>query len=48
MSQTPSDRAEEPLVMTPEENTRRSMRAMRKAYAGAVLEILRFGLPVIH
>ncbi|MCC6414430.1 MAG: hypothetical protein IT582_00760 [Opitutaceae bacterium] len=48
MPQTPSDRVEDPQVMTPAENTRRSMRAMRKAYADAVLENLRFGLPVIQ
>jgi len=48
MPQLPPDRVEEPLVMTPEENTRRSMRAMRKAFADAVLENLRFGLPVIQ
>ncbi|MCB1104888.1 MAG: hypothetical protein KDK74_09170, partial [Cephaloticoccus sp.] len=48
VEQSPSDRAEEPLAMTPGEETRRSMRAMRKAYADAVLENLRFGLPVIQ
>ncbi len=39
---------EEPFAFTPEEETRRSMRAMRKAYADAVLENLRFGLPIIQ
>lgn len=34
--------------MTPDEVGRASMRAMRKAYADAVLENLRFGLPVIQ
>ena len=38
----------EPLAFTPEEVTRRSMRAMRKAFADAVLENLRFGLPIIQ
>lgn len=35
-------------VFTPDAHTRASMRAMRKAYADAVLENLRFGLPVIQ
>jgi hypothetical protein len=39
---------EEPFIVTPEEETRRAMRAMRKAYADAVLENLRYGLPVIQ
>ncbi len=39
---------EEPIAFTPDEETRRSMRAMRKAYADAVLENLRFGLPIIQ
>lgn len=39
---------EEPVAFTSEEVDRRSMRAMRKAYADAVLENLRFGLPVIQ
>lgn len=39
---------EEPVAFTPAEVTRRSMRAMRKAYADAVLENLRFGLPIIQ
>lgn len=39
---------EEATVLTPAEETRRSMRAMRKAFADAVLENLRFGLPVIQ
>lgn len=48
MPQLPPDRVDEPPVMSPSEETRRSMRAMRKAYADAVLENLRFGLPVIQ
>ncbi len=39
---------EEPSIYAPAENTRRAMRAMRKAFADAVLENLRFGLPVIQ
>jgi len=39
---------EEPRAMSPEEETRRAIRALRKAYADAVLENLRFGLPVIQ
>jgi len=34
--------------MTADEERRASMRAMRKAYADAVLENLRFGLPVVQ
>jgi predicted ABC-type ATPase len=46
---TPKDtHVEEPMAFTPAEETRRSMRAMRKAYADAVLENLRFGLPIIQ
>ncbi len=48
MSDAPSDTLEEPVAFTPDEVTRRSMRAMRKAFADAVLENLRFGLPVIQ
>jgi predicted ABC-type ATPase len=39
---------EEPWALTPEEETRRAIRALRKAFADAVLENLRFGLPVIQ
>jgi hypothetical protein len=49
MPDMPKDRLmEEPIAFTPAEETRRSMRAMRKAYADAVLENLRFGLPIIQ
>lgn len=44
----PSERVEEARPVTPDEVTRRSLRAMRKAFADAVLENLRFGLPVIQ
>ena len=44
----PSDRVEEAVVLTPDEVDRRSMRAMRKAYADAILENLRYGLPIIQ
>ena len=44
----PSDRVEEPAVLSPGEISRRSMRAMRKAYADVVLENLAFGLPIIQ
>ena len=37
-----------PFHLTPEGNTRAAIRAMRKAFADAVLENLRFGLPVIQ
>lgn len=39
---------EEPMIMTFEEETRRSMRAMRKAFADVVLENKAYGLPVIQ
>jgi predicted ABC-type ATPase len=49
MSETRSETVEEPMMLfAPAEVTRRSMRAMRKAFADAVLENLRFGLPVIQ
>jgi predicted ABC-type ATPase len=49
MSDTHSETVEEPMALfTPAEVTRRSMRAMRKAFADAVLENLRFGLPIIQ
>lgn len=43
-----TDTLEEPAAFTPDEETRRSMRAMRKAFADAVLENLRFGLPIVQ
>lgn len=39
---------QEPMAMTFEEETRRSMRAMRKAYADVILENKAWGLPVIQ
>ncbi len=36
------------LAVWPDAETRASMRAMRKAFADAVLENLRFGLPVVQ
>ena len=49
MPDLPNDNLlEEPMAFTPAEETRRSMRAMRKAFADAVLEYLRFGLPIIQ
>lgn len=44
----PEDKLEEPAVMTFEEEPRRSMRAMRRAYAKVVLENKAYGLPVIQ
>lgn len=49
MPETPDERIEEPSVlMTFEEETRRSLRAMRKAFADVVLENKSYGLPVIQ
>jgi len=39
---------EEPAVFVPGEETRKSMRAMRKAYADVILENKAWGLPVIQ
>ena len=44
----PIDQVEEPAMLPPGEISRRSMRAMRKAYADVVLENLSYGLPVIQ
>jgi len=44
----PEDKLEEPAAMTFEEETRRPMRAMRRAYAKVVLENKAYGLPVIQ
>lgn len=43
-----TDRVEEAAEITFHEETRRSMRAMRKAFADVVLENKLFGLPVIQ
>lgn len=48
MSDAPRMQTEEPMIMTFEEETRRSMRAMRKAFADVVLENKAYGLPVIQ
>lgn len=48
MPETRPSAVEEPDGMSPAENTRRALRALRKAFADAVLENLRFGLPVIQ
>ena len=48
MTQKPTELVEEPFLVSPHEETRASLRAMRKAFADAVLENLRFGLPVIQ
>lgn len=48
MPKQPPDLLHEAAVMTADEERRASMRAMRKAYADAVLENLRFGLPVVQ
>jgi predicted ABC-type ATPase len=48
MPAKPATSVEEPFVLTFEEETRRSMRAMRRAYARVVLENKSFGLPVIQ
>lgn len=47
MAQDAGDQVEEPAVHMPDENTRAAIRALRKAFADAVLENLRWGLPVI-
>jgi predicted ABC-type ATPase len=44
----PRDRVEEPAVLMPDEVNRRSMRAIRRAYARVVLENLGLGLPIIQ
>lgn len=48
MEKRPSDRAEEPVAFEAGEETRASMRAMRRAYAKVVLENKAWGLPIIQ
>jgi len=48
MPDVPPNRVEEPAEITFEEETRRSLRAMRKAFADVVLENKAYGLPVIQ
>jgi hypothetical protein len=45
---TPPTVVEEPVTMTPDEESRRSLRAMRRAYARVVFENKAWGLPVIQ
>lgn len=46
--QSKQDRVEEPLIFSPGEETRASMRAMRLAYADVILENKAWGLPIIQ
>ena len=48
MPDIPSHGVEEPAVFVPGEETRKAMRAMRKAYADVILENKAWGLPVIQ
>jgi predicted ABC-type ATPase len=48
MPVAPTESVEAPAAFLPEEVTRRSMRAMRRAYARVVLENKAWGLPVIQ
>jgi hypothetical protein len=48
MDHTSTSAVEGRATMTPEWETRRALRALRKAFANAVLEDLRYGLPVIQ
>ena len=48
MPNAPATAVEEPKIMTPDEESRRSLRAMRKAFADVVLENKAWGLPVIQ
>jgi predicted ABC-type ATPase len=48
MPDTPAHTLEEAAAFTPAEETRRSLRAMRKAFADVVLENKAWGLPVIQ
>jgi predicted ABC-type ATPase len=48
MESRPPERVEETAVLSSEDVDRGSMRAMRKVYADAILENLRYGLPVIQ
>lgn len=48
MPEAPTGQVEEPPAMTFEEETRASLRAMRKAFADVVLENKAWGLPVIQ
>jgi len=48
MPDQPAHTVEETATLTPAEETRRSLRAMRKAFADVVLENKAYGLPVIQ
>ena len=48
MPDQPVRTAEESAAVIPSEETRRSLRAMRRAYARVVLENKAYGLPVIQ
>lgn len=48
MPDIPTDRVEEPQVIAYDQETRASMRAMRKAYADVILENLAWDLPIIQ
>jgi predicted ABC-type ATPase len=48
MPDTPAETVEEPAAFTPGEETRRSLRAMRRAFARVVFENKAWGLPVIQ
>ncbi|MCX6951123.1 MAG: hypothetical protein NTV51_02910 [Verrucomicrobia bacterium] len=48
MPETPRSISEEPPAYVPGEETRRSLRAMRRAFADVVLENKAWGLPVIQ
>jgi predicted ABC-type ATPase len=48
MPEVPPNTVEEPIAFAPGEETRRAMRAMRKAFADVVLENKAWGLPVIQ
>ena len=48
MPEVPPAVVEEPVTMTPDEESRRSLRAMRKAFADVVLENKAYGLRVIQ
>lgn len=48
MPEVPPRAVEEPAAMMFSDETRAAMRALRRAYAHAVLENLSFGLPIIQ
>lgn len=48
MQEEPPRRVEEPPSFVPGEETRKALRAIRRAYALAILEEKAYGLPVIQ